>query len=236
MLLKRLETALWGENCWLLAAARGGPGLVIDPGLGAAADIEGICADNDLNVAAVLASHGHIDHVADAAAVSERWRVPVWIHPAERELLADPAAGLNPGVQPVIGDLFASRAPAQPHEVRDLADRQVLDLAGFAVTVLHTPGHRPGCVLFRIPLGDQTVVLTGDVLFAGSIGRTDLPGSSPKAMGASLRDVVLGTGDDGQPHLPGDVIVLPGHGRRTTMAVERVTNPYLQADFLETLV
>lgn len=234
MLLRRLETALWGEICWLVAAGPGQPALVVDPGLGAVDAVGRVCRDNDLTVAGVLASHGHVDHVADAARLADQWRVPVWIHPAERDLLTDPTQGLDPAARALVGDLMGvGDRVAEPHRVIELADGQVLDLAGYAVTVLHAPGHRPGCVIFRVPIGDQTVAFTGDVLFAGTIGRTDLPGGSRAQMVASLRDVVLGAAGDGRLHLPLDTIVLPGHGPRTVMAVERSTNPYLQADFLE---
>jgi glyoxylase-like metal-dependent hydrolase (beta-lactamase superfamily II) len=235
VLLVSIQTALWGENCWLLARGAGRPAIVIDPGLGAADSVAELVKEQDLTIAAVLASHGHLDHVADAAALADRWGVPVHIHPLDRVLLSDPAQGLDDAASTVLATLFGDSPVAAPRRVEDLADRQVLHLAGFALTVLHAPGHRPGCVMFRVDHGDQRLVFTGDVLFAGSIGRTDLPGGSMPQMVASLRDVVLGSDPEtGQLHLPDDTIVLPGHGPHTTMADERATNPYLDPNFLET--
>ncbi|MDR1808271.1 MAG: MBL fold metallo-hydrolase [Propionibacteriaceae bacterium] len=231
--LVSIETALWGENCWVLAREESGPALVIDPGLGAADAVGQLCADQDLTVTAVLASHGHLDHVADAAQLADRWDAPLYIHPFDRELLADPAAGLDPAMRSVAAQLAGPEGWHEPKTVRDLTDRVTFAAAGFDVTVLWAPGHRPGCVIFRVPAEDRLLAFTGDVLFAGSIGRTDLPGGSMPQMAASLRDVVLGAGPDGQLHLPDDAIVLPGHGPHSTMAAERASNPYLQPNFLE---
>jgi glyoxylase-like metal-dependent hydrolase (beta-lactamase superfamily II) len=232
VLLVSIETALWGENCWVLAAGPGCPALVIDPGLGATEAVTQLCAEQDLTVAAVLASHGHIDHVADAAPLADRWQVPVLIHHQDRELLSNPAAGLNLQAQAdtarVIGDGLV-----EPKQVREIAGGDQLDLAGFSITVLHAPGHRPGCVIYRLPTVERRLAFTGDVLFANSIGRTDLPGGSMTDMVTTLRQVVLGTDADGEPNLPDDTVILPGHGAHSTMAEERAHNPYLQTDFWE---
>ncbi|MDR1513696.1 MAG: MBL fold metallo-hydrolase [Propionibacteriaceae bacterium] len=233
MLLVSIQTALWGENCWLLASGEGGQAVVVDPGLGATESIAGLLREHKLTLKAVLASHGHLDHVADAAAVADRWGVPVYIHPADRELLSDPAKGLDAGSARLVAQVLDG-AMAEPAQVREIGDREVLDLAGFAVTVLHAPGHRPGCVMFRVPTDQGVLVFTGDVLFAGSIGRTDLPGGSMRDMVASLRDVVLGRDPaTGGLNLPDGAVVLPGHGPHARMADERASNPYLQRDFLE---
>jgi glyoxylase-like metal-dependent hydrolase (beta-lactamase superfamily II) len=234
VLLVSIQTALWGENCWLLARSAGGPAVVVDPGLGAADSIAEVAGEQNLTVVAVLASHGHIDHVADAASVADRWDAPCYIHPLDRELLTEPAKGLDALGAGLMDSLFGQATLAEPKRVADLADRQVLNLAGFDFTVLHAPGHRPGCVIFRVDAEDRRLAFTGDVLFAGSIGRTDLPGGSMPQMVASLRDVVLGTDPStGRLHLPDDTVVLPGHGPHSTMADERATNPYLDPNFLE---
>jgi glyoxylase-like metal-dependent hydrolase (beta-lactamase superfamily II) len=240
VLIVSIKTGLWDETCWLLAAAEPGPALVVDPGLGAARAITQLCQERDLTVAAVLATHGHIDHIADAAIVANQWQVPVYIHPLDRELLLDPSLSLGPGTGDMLEAWLGRRYLDEPEQIVEIADRQVLELAGLSVTVLHTPGHRPGCVIYRLATDDALLAFTGDTLFAGTIGRTDLPGSSPAQMTASLRDVVLGheiiVGPDGAttppPNLPDEAVVLPGHGPQTTMAQERAQNQFLQANFL----
>jgi hydroxyacylglutathione hydrolase len=121
--------------------------------------------------------------------------------------------------------MLGGRLPyAEPDDVAELADGTVMTIAGLEITVDHAPGHTPGSVLFRLPGAGspwetEQICLSGDVLFAGSIGRTDLPGGSMSQMIASLRDKILPLADD--------TVVLPGHGPRTTIGRERATNPYL---------
>jgi len=156
--------------------------------------------------------------------------VAAYIHGADRYRLKDPLAAVGPELIAMFEQQFGRQATWQePTDVVDLVDQQSLTLAGFELSVRHAPGHTQGSVLFLLPeVPDgmaaqaevRSTVLSGDVLFAGSIGRTDLAGGDGAAMTASLRDVVL--------PLPDDVLVLPGHGPVTTMARERGTNPYLQ--------
>jgi glyoxylase-like metal-dependent hydrolase (beta-lactamase superfamily II) len=227
VLLVSIQTRLWDENCYVMAAAAGSEAIIVDPGWGAAAAVEQVATDHNLTPVAVLASHGHIDHVADAAALADRWAVPVYIHPDDRILLTEPAVGLDPGAAAFVTELFGAPTIAAPARVEEIADHDRLELAGFTWTVLHAPGHRPGCVMYAVATPDGPLAFTGDVLFAGSIGRTDLPGGSMSAMVRSLRDVVLG------PNLDDTTTLLPGHGPQTTLAAERRSNPYLQRRFLE---
>jgi glyoxylase-like metal-dependent hydrolase (beta-lactamase superfamily II) len=156
------------------------------------------------------------------------------VHSADRYRLADPWATLDPTLRDMLASQFGPISGwTEPDDIREFADGQRLDLAGLAVTVRHAPGHTEGSVLFELPALGGTdpqnpgresasgpTVLTGDVLFAGSIGRTDLPGGSHTQMLATLRDKILS--------LPDDATILPGHGPATTMAVERARNPYLK--------
>jgi glyoxylase-like metal-dependent hydrolase (beta-lactamase superfamily II) len=120
-----------------------------------------------------------------------------------------------------LADLFGGRLTySEPDDVAELADGQSLEIAGLSITVSHAPGHTGGSVLFRAPGADAPCCFTGDVVFAGSIGRTDLPGGDMAAMWASLRDKVL--------PLPDETVLLPGHGPSTTIGRERGTNPYLR--------
>jgi glyoxylase-like metal-dependent hydrolase (beta-lactamase superfamily II) len=225
-------TQLWDENCYILAADAPGDAVIVDPGLRAAEPVGRIAAEHGLRPVAVLATHGHLDHVADAALLADRYGVPCHIHPADRPLLSDPAAGLGPLGAAVTAELLGAAGLAEPAAVAEVAGGDELELAGLSWTVFHAPGHRPGCVIYRVATPKGLIAFTGDVLFAGSVGRTDLPGGSPKDLVCSLRDVVLGSGPDG-PNLPDATALLPGHGPATTMAAERKSNPYLQPRFLE---
>jgi glyoxylase-like metal-dependent hydrolase (beta-lactamase superfamily II) len=154
------------------------------------------------------------------APVAGTYDATAYIHPRDRHLLADPMAAMSPETA---GMLLGGRYEfAEPDSVAELADLESLELAGLRFTVDHTPGHTEGSVTFRTPYGEQgvsEVMLSGDLLFAGSIGRTDLPGGDHPTMLRSLRDKVLPLADD--------IVVLPGHGEQTSIGRERATNPFL---------
>jgi glyoxylase-like metal-dependent hydrolase (beta-lactamase superfamily II) len=211
----------FGTNCYVVATAPGEQCLVVDPGIGVLDQLAELLAEHRLHPAAVLLTHGHLDHTFSVAPVCGARGITAYIHPADRELLADPVKGLSAD----LAELFGGRLPyAEPEDVAALPDGGVLELVGVPVTVDHAPGHTPGSVLFRLPEAPpgwaaDGVCLSGDVLFAGSIGRTDLPGGSLPEMLVSLRDKIL--------PLPDGTAVLPGHGPATTIGQERATNPYL---------
>jgi glyoxylase-like metal-dependent hydrolase (beta-lactamase superfamily II) len=169
---------------------------------------------------AVLLTHGHLDHTFSVTPVCDARDVPAYVHPDDRELLADPAKGLSDDFKALYGGRLAW---TEPSDVTLLPDGGAIDLADLRITVDHAPGHTRGSVLFRLPGGEPTggaeICLSGDVLFAGSIGRSDLPGGDAAAMMASLRDKILPLADD--------TVVLPGHGPATTIGRERASNPFL---------
>ncbi len=216
----------WQANCYLAATAAGRECVIVDPGVGAGDGVRQLVAAHGLTPAGVLLTHGHIDHIASAAELADEWGVPAWIHAADRELLTDPAAGLDPSVAPLLAEVLGPEPLAEPSDLR-LFDTGV-EVAGLTFDVIHAPGHRPGCVLLRTALTGSpdvdAVVFSGDVLFAGSIGRTDLPGGDHTVMLDTLRGPVLGLADASA--------ILPGHGQQSLMGRERATNPYLQADYL----
>ena len=219
-----------GTNCYVLAPAAGEECLVVDPGVGVTGQLAEVLLEHRLRPAAVLLTHGHFDHVYSVTPVCGSAGVAAYIHGADRYRLKDPLSAVGPQLVAMLEQQFGQKASWQePTDVVTLVDGQSLTIAGFDLTVLHAPGHTEGSVIFLLPevpdgvgpkAGARSTALSGDVLFAGSIGRTDLAGGDGAAMNRSLRDVVLPLADD--------VLVLPGHGPATTMERERATNPYLQ--------
>jgi hydroxyacylglutathione hydrolase len=211
----------WGTNCYVAATGPGSECVVVDPGQDAAAGVAEVVREHRLKPVAVLVTHGHIDHMWCVAPVAGTYDATAWIHPRDRHLLADPMAGISPETSQML--LGGDYEFAEPDDVRELTDLQHLELAGLRFVVDHTPGHTAGSVTFRSPYDREDVsevMFSGDLLFAGSIGRTDLPGGDHPAMLRSLAEKVL--------PLPDDIVVLPGHGEQTTIGRERVTNPFLQ--------
>ena len=227
MLLTGFPAAAFGTNCYVVAPAAGEECLVVDPGIGVLDRLGEVLQEHRLRPAAVLLTHGHLDHVASVTPVCGANGVPALVHGDDAYRLQDPVATLDPALVAMLEQQFGpSAAWTAPDDVRLLTDRERVDLAGLSVEVSHAPGHTEGSVLFTlagVPDGVDAPVtstlLSGDVLFAGSIGRTDLPGGDHAAMLRSLRDVVL--------PMPDDRLVLPGHGPATTIGRERSANPYL---------
>jgi glyoxylase-like metal-dependent hydrolase (beta-lactamase superfamily II) len=216
-------------NCYVLAPAAGEECLVVDPGVGVTGQLAEVLREHRLRPAAVLLTHGHFDHVYSVTPVCGSAGVSAYIHGDDRYRLEDPLSSVGPDLIAMFEQQFGQKATWQePTDVLHLVDGQMLRIAGLELAVLHAPGHTQGSVMFALPdvpdgIGADvaaSTLLSGDVLFAGSIGRTDLEGGDPAAMNRSLRDVVL--------PMPDDVLVLPGHGPATTIERERAANPYLQ--------
>lgn len=227
MFLASVTTGLWQANCYVVAGAGLSQCVIVDPGQDAAARVRTVLADNRLEPRAILCTHGHFDHVADAAALGDEFNIPTYIHRADRHLLSDPAAGLSKDGAAAIRSLVGE-AMAEPARVELYNTKAALHVAGLSFSLTEAPGHTAGCVLLEVDYGGHPtinrLVFTGDVVFAGSVGRTDLPGGDPARMKTTLRDVVLELSDSSA--------LLPGHGEQTTMAEQRVNNPYLQPGFL----
>jgi glyoxylase-like metal-dependent hydrolase (beta-lactamase superfamily II) len=217
VLVVGFPTGAFQANCYLIAPGEGEPCVIIDPGQDAEEPAAEAIAKYRLSPVAALLTHGHFDHVFAVTPICDGNKIPAWIHPSDRELLADPLKGLGRDAAAFFGGRFTMREPA---EVRELVDGSVLELAGLSITVDHTPGHTRGSVIFRSDLEEGgRLVFAGDTLFAGSIGRTDLPGGDMRTMLETLRGKLL-TLDD-------DTVVLPGHGPSTTIGRERASNPFL---------
>lgn len=217
MLIAGFPSAVTDTNCWVVAPADGEQCVVIDPGIGVTGQLDEVIAEHRLHPVAVLLTHGHFDHTFSVLPVCQARDVPAYIHPADRGQLADPWSGVG---MPKGTPLFGSLTFAEPDDVRELANSDKISIAGLDFAVTHAPGHSLGSVVFGLAGSDEPVVFSGDVLFAGSIGRTDLPGGSMAEMESSLREVILPMDDA--------TVVLPGHGPSTTIARERATNPFLK--------
>jgi hydroxyacylglutathione hydrolase len=216
VLVAGFPTGSFQANCFVLAAEAGGPCVVVDPGEGAEQPLDELLRQHRLDPVAVLLTHGHFDHIFAVTPVCDGNDIPAWIHPEDRALLSDPLRGLTADARQFFGGRVQLR---EPRPVRLLADGASLELAGLTFTVDHTPGHTRGSVTFRSVTAEESVLVSGDTLFASSIGRTDLPGGDHQQILASLRDKILVLDDE--------TVVLPGHGPHTTIGRERATNPFL---------
>jgi hydroxyacylglutathione hydrolase len=216
VLIAGFPSDVTATNCWVIAPAAGEQCVVVDPGIGVGAHLDEVLAEHRLHPVAVLLTHGHFDHTFSVLPVCQARGVPAYIHPDDRGQLADPWSGVG---MPKGTPLFGSLTFAEPDDVRELGGGEKLSLGGIDLAVRHAPGHSPGEVVFDLFGADEPVLFSGDVLFAGSIGRVDLPGGSMAAMERSLREVILPMDDA--------TVVHCGHGPSTTIARERVTNPFL---------
>ena len=200
-----------GANCYVCWEDAGKACIVVDPGFYRDEEeemVSSFLSENGLTPDAVFLTHAHFDHAWSAASVSRRYGCPVWMSAADDPILRDHSAMLNRLQLEKTVELFA---------YRDATDGEVIHAGGVDWKVIATPGHTPGCVCYWCE--QWGVVLSGDTLFAGSIGRTDLDGGDYDALMKSLREKLL--------TLPGDTDVLPGHGHPTSISREATTNPFL---------
>jgi glyoxylase-like metal-dependent hydrolase (beta-lactamase superfamily II) len=203
-LVDQLALGPMQTNCYLVRSGHGAPeAIVVDPS-GTAVDIRLELASRGTRCAAILVTHGHFDHIVGLADLAEGTAAPVYAPAAERVLLERPTEFAPPGldIRPWSPDV-------------ELEGGEVLELAGVRLEVVAVPGHSPGHLAFAI----EGALLSGDVLFAGSVGRTDLPGSDGRTLLASLRALV--------ERFPADTAVHPGHGPSTTLGAELARNPFL---------
>lgn len=229
MLTIAFPAQAFDTNCYVIAPQATEECVIVDPGIGVEDTLRDVLREHHLRPAAVLLTHGHVDHVYSVTPVCGA-DTAAYIHRDDRYRLHDLLGQTNPGLLQMLEQQFGRRATwSEPSTVVEITDRARLTLAGLEFEALHAPGHTEGSVMFcldGVPDGlggqvdvDRTMV-SGDVLFAGSIGRTDLPGGDGAAMERTLREVVLPLADT--------TLVLPGHGPGTTMAHERTSNPYLR--------
>jgi glyoxylase-like metal-dependent hydrolase (beta-lactamase superfamily II) len=224
-LVKRVVAPYFATNCWIIAPRAKSECILVDPGIGDGEFIEKIklkVSENQLKVAAVIITHGHLDHTYSTLTTIEEFAPKsLQIHEADSELLEFPELAMGPQSRELMRELSTSMPYRSAHRflgINRIDGDLSLELGEMRFEFLHTPGHTPGSISFVI---DGEVVVTGDTLFAGSIGRTDLPRGSIAEISHSLREKIA--------TLPGDLRVLPGHGEETTIARELSSNRYLQA-------
>lgn len=210
MKIDRLILGDFQTNCYVVRAEESSSDcLVVDAGLDAE-ELLDLLARHRLNPVAVILTHGHVDHIVGVAALRRQFPpVRLYIHKLDAPMLADPRANLSV----LMGMTFA----AEPAEVL-LADGDIVEQAGIALKVLHTPGHTPGGI--SLYSESEGLVFVGDTLFADSVGRTDFPGGDAEQLIASIRTKLFA--------LPDSTAVYPGHGMRTTIGREKRSNPFLR--------
>lgn len=214
VLVRCFPAPMFATNCWVIAQGEGRECIIVDPGMtDISRDIEMIIEEHHLKPVAALLTHGHLDHTFSIKPLADGYNIPAYIHPEDRRFIADPIGLLSQD--------FASQLAGveflEPLIVKELKNNAVLDLLGMKIVAIHAPGHTRGSLMFII---NDELLLSGDVLFAGSIGRTDLPTGSAHEMTQTLKSKVLTLSDD--------LRVLTGHGPETSIKFERKNNPYLQ--------
>ncbi len=214
MLVRSFPAPMFATNCWIIAPSEGSECIIVDPGMpDISRDIEMIIEEHKLKPVAALLTHGHLDHTFSITPLADGYDIPAYIHSEDRRFIADPAG--------IHGEQFIAQLAAmtfvEPKKVNELKNGATLELLGMKITAIHAPGHTGGSLMFTI---NDEILISGDVLFAGSIGRTDLPTGSSKEMINTLKTKVLTLSDD--------LRVLTGHGPETTIKFERKNNPYLK--------
>jgi glyoxylase-like metal-dependent hydrolase (beta-lactamase superfamily II) len=213
---------MFATNCWLIANEARGECIIVDPGAsdmssissgGISDEINLIVSEEGFKPVAALLTHGHLDHTFSIKALADGYEIPTYIHSEDRRFIAEPAGILSPEFASHLGSMQFD----EPERVQALRDGASLEFIGLNVRAIHAPGHTKGSLMFMI---NEELLISGDVLFAGSIGRTDLPSGSASEMRKTLMTKILPLSDD--------IRVLPGHGQETTIKLERKNNPYLK--------
>jgi hydroxyacylglutathione hydrolase len=208
MILEKLTVGPFQENCYVIGDQESRIGAIIDPG-DEAARIAMAVEETGLDIGSIIVTHAHIDHVGAVAALADEYACPVLMHDEAEPMLKElPTQAMMMGIR--FGKL--------PEVDRYVEDEEIVEVGDLRLRSLYTPGHSPGHLAFY--LQDEGLVLSGDALFAGSVGRVDLPGGSMEVLMQSIEERLL--------TLPEETVVYPGHGPRTTIGNERTSNPFLQ--------
>ena len=216
LLIEVVTVTQWAQNCSILHPPGGGPAVLIDPG----GEIDRVMETAErvgADIQAILITHGHIDHIGGLNEAIAATGAPTYFHPDDRWLFEEGMwTGSNNG-----------EAIGVPSDSHLLSDEQELEVAGIRFKVLHTPGHSPGHVCFWVEDVGDPLLIGGDLIFMGSIGRTDLPRANFRDLIDSVRNKIW--------VLPDSTTILPGHGQATTIGFEKKVNPFVSLDALEDL-
>jgi hydroxyacylglutathione hydrolase len=208
MILEMLTVSPFQENCYIVSDEGSGVGALVDPG-DEAARIAMAVEETSLDIGSIIVTHAHIDHVGAVVALVDEYSCPVLMH-AEAEPMLEQL--------PTQAMMMGLRFGKIPTVDRHIGEGETLEMGDLRLRPLYTPGHAPGHLAFYIE--DEGLVLSGDALFAGSVGRVDLPGGSMEVLMRSI--------EEGLMTLPDETRVYPGHGPQTEIGSERATNPFLQ--------
>ena len=208
MILEMLTVGPFQENCYILGDEDSGGGAIIDPG-DEAARVALAVEETGLEIGSIIVTHAHIDHVGAVAALVDEYSCPVLMHAEAEPMLKE---------LPTQAMMMGLRFGKVPAVDRYIEDGEILEVGDLRLRSLYTPGHAPGHLALYIE--DEGLVLSGDALFAGSVGRVDLPGGSMEVLMQSIEERLL--------TLPDETLVYSGHGPRTTIGNERTSNPFLQ--------
>ncbi len=215
MIVESFPAPMYATNCWIIATGVGQECIIVDPGMpDISHDIELIISEKKLKPVASLLTHGHLDHTFSIKPLADGYGISAYIHSEDRRAISNPS--ILHGTQ-FISDFVAENEFMEPISVVELRNGDLLDFVGLRIKAIHAPGHTPGSVMFVV---NDELLISGDVLFEGSIGRTDTPLGSMEAMQKTLKTKVLPLDDS--------LRVLPGHGPETSIKFERANNPYLK--------
>jgi hydroxyacylglutathione hydrolase len=208
MILKMMTVGPFQENCYIIGDEESGVGAIVDPG-DEAARIAMAVEETNLEIGSIIVTHAHIDHVGAVVVLVDEYACPVLMHAEAEPMLRQ---------LPTQAMMMGMRFGKVPSVDRHVEDEEILEVGDLSLRSLYTPGHAPGHLAFYAE--EEGLVLSGDALFAGSVGRVDLPGGSMEVLMRSIEDRLL--------TLPDDTLVYSGHGPRTTIGNERTSNPFLQ--------
>lgn len=220
----RVVAEFFATNCWIIAPSENSECIVVDPGIAVPSMVKSIKAritEANLKPVAILITHGHLDHHFSLLPLQQDCGAGVLIHKSDRDLLSKPERGLGAqglALMKELVDRYGTRQFAEPESITELSEENNLEIAGMKMFIQSTPGHTPGSIIANV---DNELLITGDTLFKGSIGRTDLPRGSISDMERTLREKIATQS--------GHLEVLPGHGERTRVDIELATNPYIAA-------
>ena len=214
MLVLSYPAPMFATNCWVISPGVGQECIIIDPGMpDISSEVTMLIEEYKLKPVAALLTHGHLDHTFSIVPLADGYGIPTYIHSEDRRFVSNPAGIHGPDLMAQLGDMNF----AEPKDLRELKNAERINLLDMRLTAIHAPGHTRGSTMFTL---NEEILISGDVLFAGSIGRTDLPTGSASQMKETLIKKVLPLHDD--------LRVLPGHGPETTIKFERKSNPYLK--------